>query len=126
MTRPICGHCGKPYGQRWTKTVTVRWTVPTKDSGVTYKDLGGEIVMHRIVADDGATPPPPYQGNGIVVKETTPHLSSDGQMAMSRYIWDGESYYGGYKPFCTLRCALDYARKAFARDHARDNIRRVK
>jgi hypothetical protein len=37
-----------------------------------------------------------------------------GHMTTNREIWDGESYSGGYEPFCTLRCALAYARKAYA------------
>jgi hypothetical protein len=28
-------------------------------------------------------------------------------------LWDGQTWGGGYPPFCTLRCALDYARRAF-------------
>ena len=31
-----------------------------------------------------------------------------------REVWDGESWWTSYEPFCTLRCALAYARKAWA------------
>ena len=30
------------------------------------------------------------------------------------YKWDGVSWYHKYNPFCTLRCALSYARMAAA------------
>jgi hypothetical protein len=67
-----------------------------------------------VVLDGPAPPPPPYKGNGIVINQTSPYLSAaDGRMTMDRSIWDGESYWHGYSPFCTLRCALDYARKAY-------------
>lgn len=34
---------------------------------------------------------------------------------MVRYdLWDGESYNAPCSPFCTLRCALKYARRAYA------------
>ncbi len=29
--------------------------------------------------------------------------------------WEGESWRGGHNPFCTLHCALDYARRAYAK-----------
>jgi endogenous inhibitor of DNA gyrase (YacG/DUF329 family) len=97
--RPICAMCGKPYGTRKT----------TEESFVWKK---GE-------------PIPSYRGNKIVSKETiirkAGHNSTgkwkgvpfgpDDNVAQ-RYLWDGESYYTKYKPFCTLRCALDYARRA--------------
>jgi len=30
--------------------------------------------------------------------------------------WDGETWFFKYNPFCTLRCALAYARRAHAAD----------
>jgi hypothetical protein len=105
--RPVCVHCGKAYGQRKLTDQKVTWPQ-------------GE-------------PPPRYQGNSIVVKETKPDvlwmeaphdptghigmrkLVDSGNMHMRRDLWDGESWTGRYTPFCTLRCALDYARKAYRR-----------
>lgn len=29
--------------------------------------------------------------------------------------WDGSSWFHPYNPFCTLRCALSFARKAYAK-----------
>jgi hypothetical protein len=69
---------------------------------------------------------PPYRGNGIVVStsmhHTAPHdcsgtvygvpFTNNDNVAL-RDIWNGETWWGGHKPFCTLRCALDFARKAF-------------
>lgn len=123
MARPVCVHCGLPYGQRWTETS--RETV----------EIGCPI--------------PPYRGNGQVVREVIdPPLPPPGQpdnpasyvpmdpdayeqeqvgrtyMRSGRYIgrkgrqvrrevWDGESYYGGQKPFCTHRCAHAFAVAAY-------------
>lgn len=122
MSRPICVHCGRPYGNRHTHSETVRWPV-------------GETM-------------PPYQGNGVVVKTGLPYKTANrdtmravtmmsvnpalraaqeediarqpekSEMVCTREIWDGENYRGGYKPFCTLRCALDYARRAYAAQSA--------
>lgn len=104
--RPQCANCAKPYGER----------VTTQDVFVWKK---GE-------------PIPPYRGNKIVSKETiirkAGHNTRGSWMGVpygpddnvaQRYLWDGESYYTKYKPFCTLRCALDYARRAHA-EHVRN------
>ena len=116
-TRPTCGHCGAKYGQRNTHSVTLRWA-------------------------DGE-PEPRYEGNLIVVKRKrwanarpasaflertfAPHGAPQtpfgaketeipAQPNVDRLeVWDGKSWIGGYEPFCTLRCALQYARKAWAR-----------
>jgi hypothetical protein len=109
--RPVCVHCGKSYGKRRTKDEVVRWDTPTRQS-----NTPGPRRQFTIEAIEPTVPPPPYVGNGIVVKESKPHLSiEDHRMVMRREIWDGKAWWGGYDPFCTLRCALDYARKAYAR-----------
>src|SRR5262245_27322671 len=117
--RPTCVHCGKPYGQRATTDEVVRWDTPTKDveNFFTNPRTGKTTTTGKTVVLDGEpTPPPPYTGNGIVVKDGHAYLSGDdGRMVMRRLIWDGESYWRPYAPFCTLRCALDYARRAYAR-----------
>jgi hypothetical protein len=128
--RPQCVHCGKLYGSRATTSERVRWEV-------------GEQ-------------PPPYRGNGIVIKEVgqgyqtatratvrdhtmlsinpeirarqeadLARLPETSCMVGHRSIWDGETWWGGCKPFCTLRCALDYARKAYARSQ-QPELRRVR
>lgn len=96
--RPVCVHCGQLYGQRVTRIEVVRWK------------RGEE--------------PPPYCGNGVVVKDHVWRTEgSSGELkgvsftvedcVSYRHIWDGESYSTPYKPFCKLRCALDYARKVY-------------
>jgi hypothetical protein len=117
-TRPCCAACGKLYGTRDVKIETVRWPA------------GEEM--------------PPYKGNGIIVKTGRPWkvanratirgvtaLSVNAEirahqeqqiaaapeqslMVNTRDIWDGVSYRTPYKPFCTLRCALAFARAACA------------
>lgn len=99
MARPICVHCGKPYGQRDVNSETVRWPV------------GEEM--------------PPYRGNGIVTKVGYTYETAEKIMTCQRYVWDGETYWGGYKPFCTLRCALDYARRVYNERKAGGQLRRV-
>ena len=108
--RPTCVHCGAVYGRRATKSENVVWP-----------------------ADK---PMPEYRGNGIVVKtrmwrsggssgriEGVPFGPGDSVAYLD--VWDGETWWGGYDPFCTLRCALDYARRAYARA-ADQTLRRVK
>jgi hypothetical protein len=87
--RPRCVHCSKQYGIRASSTETIKFS---------------------------GDKPPAYTGNQIVIKETKPYRSSiDGEMIMYRRLWDGKTYWLHYEPFCTLRCALDYARKAYRR-----------
>jgi hypothetical protein len=103
MKRPTCVHCGKAYGQRWTKPTVLAWK-------------------------DGESRPP-YRGNGIVVKEadwaalsdiekTLGRPKQDGDRYVRLDVWDGETWFGGQSPFCTLRCALNYARHAYAQQQA--------
>ena len=108
MTRPVCAHCGKPYGRRDTHSVTLRW-------------------------EDGE-PEPRYEGNLVVVKRSAVRQTrlamnvhewgagvSPGRLthvpgtpnARDIEVWNGRDWFGGYNPFCTLRCALEYARKAY-------------
>ena len=75
---------------------------------------------------------PEYHGNLRVLKEhywgKSPSLALMKKNGETKYapgftpdqhskivtVWDGESWIGGYDPFCTLTCALDYARRAYA------------
>jgi hypothetical protein len=113
--RPKCVNCGEPYGKRALETQEVRWDAPSKESLV-YKGFGGSRDVKGFSQVAEIPPPPPYRGNGIVVKETRPYVSaSDGRAVMTRHIWNGVEYWTPYEPFCTLRCALNYARRAFAK-----------
>jgi len=116
VKRPVCGHCGKAYGQRWTEDT--RLLVPVDE------------------------PIPPYRGNAQLLKESylgvTPSKETIKKMQcekaefmrdyyqsqidaapdrpmqiIHRKTWDGETWCGGYDPFCTMRCALDFATKAY-------------
>lgn len=97
--RPTCACCGQLYGKRDTERVRVNWR-PSK---------GEEM--------------PPYRGNLKVVSITRKPprapddisniYDDDAQWAMYR-VWDGTYWASGYDPFCTLRCALSFARKAHA------------
>jgi len=97
--RPICAHCGKQYGRRDVTTEAARW-------------------------HGRADEPPPYAGDKIVTSyryhgQSATHYTVNqerfeaGMHSAFRTLWDGKTWITPYKPFCTLRCALDYAREAF-------------
>lgn len=102
-SRPVCALCDKAYGQRATRRSV--------------------ILLEAADAE-----PPPHQGNEMLVcEEVTRHSTSqlirqsDGakcRTSIVRETWDGETWFGGYQPFCTLRCAVTFARAAY-RDGAR-------
>lgn len=117
MSRPTCAHCGAAYGQRHTRDHVIRWSTPT----TTYTILEADwtrpgtpavpVVLHRLSGE--ACAPPPYRGNERVIERTKPWFEiNSGQMRQTLTLWDGESWRGGYDPFCTMRCALNYARQA--------------
>lgn len=108
--RPTCVHCGKSYGRRQVQHVNVRWDTPTTNT--VMKTSKGMETVHTLPGGK-YEPPPRYDGNGIVLKETNAYLSAgDNRMIMTRYVWDGVSFATPYDPFCTLGCALAYARWA--------------
>lgn len=118
MKRPVCGHCGAQYGHRRTETIDVYWNTPLVEAASIRTDLGGSTTAYMWMTDGPVNPPPPYVGNFKVIKEGQPHVSqSRRQMTMTRTLWDGETWSGGYAPFCTLRCALHYARWAWRKAH---------
>jgi len=98
MTRPVCGHCGERYGQRHTHTVTLCWV-----------QGAAEAV---------------YEGNLRIVRSDAVRKRADGASIRHIEVWDGKSWLGGYSPFCTLRCALSYARKAYARGYIEDEAQK--
>jgi hypothetical protein len=81
-----CAWCGKRYGSRDTEWIQIK-------------------------CDAGDYPAPPT--NKVVIKRGSPYRTLDGLMAHSFLLWDGESFHTPYKPFCTLRCGLAYARSAY-------------
>lgn len=96
--RPKCVRCQNVYGYRDTKVETVRFN-------------RNEIE------------PPQYTGNGVIVRTTGARLHEGrtvingvdvtGHKSCYRYIWDGATWIKPHDPFCTLRCALSYAREAY-------------
>lgn len=89
--RALCACCQQPYGSRLTETTQQVRT-----------------------AAQGA--PEPYRGNSVLVEEALySYGEQNGQPAamLSRVLWNGQSYSMPYAPFCTLRCALAYARAAY-------------
>lgn len=99
MSRPVCVHCGTPYG--------IRATEPT------------------YFVCSAKEPTPPYTGNQKVTRERHWIPSGSGSISGIKYsigdrvvqrdLWDGHTYIGvKARPFCTTRCALSYARKAYA------------
>jgi hypothetical protein len=104
MSKPICVHCRKAYGVRRTENVILTWKEGEKE--------------------------PSYRGDNMVVRVHTHANTEQLDKAFGRprteidrwavlETWNGESYRGGYRPFCTLRCALDFARLAYAKSMAR-------
>jgi hypothetical protein len=122
--RPVCVHCGALYGRRATKTEELRW--PANEPMPTYRGNGVVVKTsepHRLQlkADILAEREQRRQGGGYWASaarepELDPRFYTDEPtMHVYREVWDGESWFASYEPFCTLRCALDYARKAYRR-----------
>lgn len=91
--RPACVHCGKRYGQRSTKELSV------------YVPKGA--------------PTPEIPTNQHVVKVVRHSYGVDtAGKAIERVrfdLWDGETISASYRPFCTATCAWHFARKAYER-----------
>jgi hypothetical protein len=113
--RPVCVHCGASYGKRDLHTEEVRW--PQGQPMPRYTGNG-------IVVKTGSASRLPLKAEFIAEQEKRaafrpreapdPRFYTDEPtLHLYREVWDGESYWGGYKPFCTLHCALDYARRAY-------------
>jgi hypothetical protein len=81
--RPTCVHCGKAYGQRATHSHQLK-------DGEDYDGYLQVVRRHALRTQ---------VGTGRTVQEIE--------------LWNGKSWIGGYEPFCTLRCALAYARRAY-------------
>ena len=97
--RPTCVHCGRQYGMRAVRMTPVVW--PHGEPMPTYR--GNMIVVKEYRHSQG-----PQSGEG----STMGVPFKPGDMVAYRYLWDGERWDGGNAPFCTLRCADSFARKA--------------
>lgn len=126
MTKPVCVHCGKAYGQRSTHSEDVRWPegepMPRYEgNGVVVKTSSASRLglKAEFIAEQEKRTKSGHWGALRKLEEPDPRFYTDEPtMHAYREVWDGESWWGGYDPFCTLRCALDYARKAY-RDRQR-------
>lgn len=95
LIRPKCVHCGSRYGSRDTRIVTHRWPFDTAEPPF-------ECPAGHTIVESGEI------HGGVVLAYHYRHYK----------VWNGELY-GGYPPFCTLRCALDFARKAYEKQRSK-------
>ena len=70
----------------------------------------GQRVTHTTTMVEGV----PYKGYLEIIRTSPVRTRANGERLYDVDVWDGKSWMGGYEPFCTLRCALQYARKAWA------------
>jgi len=101
--RPTCVHCGKKYGRRVTHEVAMKW-----NEGEAEPYYQGNLVevRTRITKGRPATALPTIGGRAVMDLPAQPNKKTV-------EVWNGKSWIGGYEPFCTLRCALAYARRAY-------------
>lgn len=121
-SRPVCVHCGAKYGSRITHSETVRWPegepMPryTGNGAVTKTGTPSRMTLKADVLAERAKRKASM--NAFALARVEPELDSrfyadEPTMYARREVWDGESWSTPYEPFCTLRCALSYARQAY-------------
>lgn len=102
MPRPTCAYCGNTYGSRVVRLDTSVVPLDKPDPPPTPRP--GETVVresHFPTITKGTSPNAYVRmGDGVKARQVT------------RTYWNGQ-YSAPYSPFCTLRCALAYARKAY-------------
>jgi len=98
MSRPICVHCGKAYGQRKTIRECLVWP---RGEPQPNTDNPGTHVRRDIIKMA------PHSSTGTMFGKS--YGPNDNVLLVD--IWNGAWGSGTADPFCTLRCALDYARK---------------
>lgn len=108
--RPVCVHCGLRYGRRATHHYTLRW-----EDGEPEPSYPGNLVVVRrgSVREARGAMIIPAWGAGVSPGRLTPIPGQ--RHARDIEVWDGQTWIAPYEPFCTLRCALGFARKAYAR-----------
>lgn len=129
MSRNRCACCGKPYGRRMTTTerfvVRIGEPLPRPKSNQ-------PIIATRVwppMPEDGGpafpedatsyTPIPDPAEDCSIYRAPQSHPPERRGRAVEYTMWDGESYYSGNGPFCTLRCALQFARDSWAAGYRR-------
>ena len=117
QTKPRCAFCGKLYGHR--RVTEERIVVEIG------QPIPGPKSNHLMVKEDMQPPlpkpgePDEYRRGGYVPMDADPgsrlysgHYSGRKGRSVVRTFWDG-TYGTPYDPFCTLRCAQDFARAAY-------------
>ena len=119
MARPVCVHCGKPYGHRHAESHQVRWPLgedmPPYRGNRSLLKVGFAYQTMDRAARRGVTMLSPHPLVRAKQEADIALAPEKGENVATLWTWDGETYVGGYEPFCTLRCALDYARHAYNR-----------
>lgn len=116
MKRPICACCGKAYGHRIVKrqrqVVEIGQPIPryTGNAILISETRWPEPPVGRPDTPENATAYVPM--DKIAGARISPHYTGRKGREITWVTWDGESIGGGYDPFCTLRCALIFARAA--------------
>jgi len=116
--RPRCAYCDKPYGRRATHMESCSWPIDGKrpryeGNGVIVKEYAPYKTASRgtMRALQARTANPALRAQQEAELAKTPEES---RWVAQYEVWDGEKIDGTpYEPFCTLRCALAYARKAY-------------
>jgi len=116
--RPRCTVCARSYGARNTQLAAF-YLAP--DAPIPL------YVGNRLLLCETIEVAKTYVGPGSARSgDRTTHPTSaeyrkpenwEMVKTVSRETWDGEAYIGGYDPFCTLQCALAYARAAHKDGH---------
>jgi hypothetical protein len=111
VSRPACAYCGKRYGSRDIEMVTK--IVPVGEP-LEYK-TNGKIVKHsqyQTLRKPDGSPPDASRTGMMNIQQLIEDKSLIPFDCHNISVWDGESYSTPYKPFCTLRCSLNFATAA--------------
>jgi len=115
--RPKCVCCGKPYGSRATKQQRVTW--PLGEPMPAYRGNGIVVrtVQHgKTVNRATVRAITMLSGNPEIRARQEAEIASAPEESVQigyRDVWDGLTWHTPYRPFCTLRCALVYARASY-------------
>lgn len=102
--RHRCPVCHKAAPRETTQHRKIRWE-PTGR-------------MKEVEVKPGMTRTEPEYGRVIVPYEGNLQIIKEDELAVT--LWDGESYSFGFPmPFCSKKCALEYAQDAYKRDPRR-------
>jgi len=115
--RPTCAYCGKDYGQRDVRSMPLKWACDEPKPAYTGNHIHIRDRFERKNQEFEMEPSPVLQGYMVPKK---PLKLVKEYMTCDRETWDGETYFTRYDPFCTLRCALAYARNAYNTNRIRN------